>query len=73
MDKVHCVYLVDGDLKVLFESKQFKGPEQLGTAPIGLVLNKELIQEYLDSMESIPHIRKTVTMEPTKGLQLTDK
>lgn len=72
-DKVHCVYLVDGEMKVLFECKQFKGPEQLGSAPIDLVLNKELIQEYLDSMGSIPHIKKTVTLEPTKGLQVLKK
>lgn len=48
MDKVHCVFLVDGEMKVLFESQQFKRPEQLGTAPIDLVLKKELIQEYLE-------------------------
>lgn len=70
-DKVHCVWLVDGVVKVLFECKQFQGPEQLGSAPIDLVLNKELIQEYLDNTEHIPHIRRVITMEPTEGLQVT--
>lgn len=71
-DKVHCVWLADGEMKVLFQCKQFEGPEQLGSAPIDLVANKELIQEYLDSTEHIPHIRRVVTMESTEGLQVTE-
>ena len=59
-DKIHCVWLVDGEMKVLFEYKEFEGPEQLamGSAPIDLVINKELIQEYLDNTEHIPHIKQ---------------
>lgn len=69
-DKVHCVWLVDGEMKVLFQCKEFEGPEQLGSTPIHMVLNKELVQEYLDNTEHIPHIRKTITLEPTEGLQV---
>jgi hypothetical protein len=69
--KVHCVWLVDGEMKVLFESKDSRGPESLASAPIDMVVNKELIQQYLDSMEHIPHIKRTITMEATVGLQVT--
>ena len=58
-DKIHCVWLADGEMRVLFESKEFDGPEQLGCAPINLVVNKELIQEYLEKMEHIPHVKKS--------------
>lgn len=69
--KVHCVWLVDGEMKVLFESKDSGGPESLASAPIDMVRNKELVQQYLDNMEHIPHIKRTITMEPTVGLQVT--
>ena len=64
-----------GEMKILFKSKRFEGPEQLGSAPFDLVLNEDLIREYLHSMEHIPHIKRTIIMEPTKGLydQLINK
>ena len=68
-DKVHCVWLADGEMLVLFECKEFAGPDHLGSAPIELISNKEVVQKYLDTMTYIPHIRKTVTMEPTVGLK----
>ena len=55
-------------MNVLFESKKFTGPDHLGSAPIELISNKELVQEYLDKMKYIPHIQRMITMEPTTGL-----
>lgn len=57
-------------MNVLFECKDFAGPDHLGSAPIESIRNKELVQNYLDKMKYIPYIRKTVTMEPTVGLKL---
>ena len=54
---------------VLFECKEFAGPDHLGSAPIELINNRELMQDYLDKMEYIPHIQRMVTMEPTARLQ----
>ena len=68
-DKVYCVWLADGELTVLFESNKFVGPDHLGSAPMDLISNKELVQEYLDKMKYIPHTRRMVTLEPTAGLQ----
>ena len=59
-------------MNVLFECTQFEGPEQLGSAPIDMVMNKELVQEYLNKMEHIPHIKKSITLEPTEGLHVTE-
>ena len=42
------------------------------SGPVNLVLNKELVQQYLDSMDNIPHIRKITTLESTAGLQVLD-
>ena len=40
-EKVHCVWLVNGEMKVLFEYKQPDGrPGQLMSGPINLVINK---------------------------------
>ena len=70
-EKVHCVWLSDGDLHVLFESKMFEGPDHLGCALVGSISNKELVQEYLDTMVSIPHIERLITMVPVTGLPFT--
>ena len=56
-------------MKVLFEEDQ---PGQLISGPVNMVMNKDLIQKYLDSMEHIPHIKKVVSLEPTLGLQVKD-
>ena len=72
-EKVHCVWLVNGEMKVLFEYKQPDGrPGQLMSGPINLVINKELIQQYINSMDHIPHIQKitTTTLVPTVGLHV---
>ena len=63
------MWLVDGEMKVLFEEDQ---PGQLISGPVNMVMNKDLIQKYLDSMEHIPHIKKVVSLEPTLGLQVKD-
>lgn len=68
--KVHCVWLINGELRVLFECE---GPSQLEATPIHLVRNKELVKDYLEQKKHIPHIRKTVTMQSTEGLQVTDQ
>ena len=33
-----------------------------------VLTNKELVQQYLDTMKYIPHIERTVSMVPTTGL-----
>ena len=53
--KVHCVWLVNGELQVLFECVH-EGAINLEAAPAHLVQNKELVQEYLDRKKYIPHI-----------------
>lgn len=57
-------------MNVLFECKDFPGPEHLGSAPIDFITNKELVEEYLAKMKYIPHIQKVVTytLEPSAGL-----
>lgn len=67
-EKIHCVWLADGEVHVLFECKEFEGPDYLGSASIEAIQNKELVQQYLDTMKYIPHIERTITMVPTKGL-----
>jgi len=63
--------MADGELTVLFESKS-ADCNQLQTARIQYVRNKEPIIEYLANTEYIPHIQTVITMEPTSGL-LTGK
>ena len=67
--KVHCVWLTNGELQVLFECNE--GPNQLEATPVCFVKNKELVQEYLDQRKHIPHIQRTITMQSTEGLQVT--
>ena len=71
-DKVHCVWLVNGKLRVLFEYKLPEGAGQLISGHVNLVINKELIQQYIDSMDHTPQFRKitTTTLEPTVGLHV---
>lgn len=71
--KTHCVWLTDGEIKVLYDCKQFDEPDHLGAARIELFHKRELVQEYLDKMKYIPHIKRTVTMEPSAEIQLQDK
>ena len=69
-DKIHCVWISDGDIKVLFESRDFTGPEHLGSAEINFIINRELVFKYLDNIEYIPHIQTMVTMMPTAELKV---
>ena len=62
--------MMDGEMNVLFDCKEVTSPDNLKFAPVEFVRNKELVQEYLSKMESIPHIRTVITMEPTVGLKL---
>ena len=55
---------------MLFECE---GTNQLESASIHLVKNKELVQEYLDRKKHIPHIQKTVSIQGTEGLQVTQQ
>ena len=66
------MWLVDGEMKVLFDYKEEDQPVQLVSGSIDLVINKHLIQEYLDTMEHIPHIKKSFSLEPTSGLDVND-
>ena len=69
MEKVHCVWLSDGEMKVLFETKELPRPDNLRAVPFQFISNKELVTEYLTKTEYIPHIRTVITMEPTPTLQ----
>ena len=69
VSKIHCVWLVNGELQVLFECVH-DGAINLEAAPVDLVKNKELVQEYLDRKKHIPHIQKMITMQSTEGLQV---
>ena len=71
-EKVHCVWLSNGEMNVLFECKQFKGPHFLGSMPIKCIKNKEVVKEYLVQKEFIPHIKTLLTMEPTQTLKLNE-
>ena len=64
------MWLSDGELNILFESRDFVGPEHLGSAGIASITNKELVQEYLDNMEFIPHIQTSITMIPTTEIKV---
>ena len=48
------------------------GGQRLISGPVSLVVNKELVQSYLDSMKHIPEIKKTFVLIPTSGLQVKD-
>lgn len=56
----------------MIECKEFDGPHHIGSAPLEYIINKELVQEYLDEVDHIPHIQKTVKMESTRGLQISN-
>ena len=49
------------------------GATNLEVAPVNLVINKELVQEYLGQKKHIPHIQKMITMQSTEGLKVTQK
>jgi len=68
--KIRGVWLVNGELQVLFECVH-DGSVDLEVTPVHLVKNKELVQEYLDQKKHIPHIQKMITMESTEGLKVT--
>ena len=56
-EEIHCVFLFNGEMNVLFKCKQFDASDFLGTMPIECIKNKELVDQYLDQTEYIPHIK----------------
>ena len=68
-EKVHCVWLSNGEMNVLFECKHFDAPDYLGSMPVECIKNKELVDEYLMETDYIPHIKTHLTMEPTETLR----
>ena len=71
VEKVHCVWLCDGELQVIFECKGSSDRhENLLSMYIKFISNKNLVQEYLDAMQFIPHFKKVVTMKPTAELRI---
>ena len=68
-EEIHCVWLSDGEMKVLFKCKEFTPPDYLGAKPIECIKNKELVDAYLAQTDYIPHIKTLLTMESTKDLQ----
>ena len=69
MDKVHCVWMSDGELNVLCETKEKPNPENLKAVHVQCVSNKEIVAEYLAKTDYIPHIETVITMQPTSRLQ----
>jgi hypothetical protein len=63
------VWLSDGELNVFFECKKFS---HLHSVHIDFIKNKELVDDYLKNVISIPHIKKTVVMEPVNNIRKTD-
>ena len=70
-EKIHCVWLADGEVNVLFKCKKFEGPDHLGAATIEAISNKELVQ--LNTMTCIPHIERLITMVPVSETGLLTK
>ena len=66
MDKIHCVWIADGEMNVLFEKNS-----DLKAARIEFVRNKQMVLDYLSKTEYIPHIQTVITLEPTAGLETT--
>ena len=66
------MWLSDEQMIVLFECREFDGPHHIGSAPLEYISNKEVVQEYLDKVDHIPHIQKTVKMESTRDLQIAN-
>lgn len=56
-------------MNVLFERKGLPEPDNLKAAHVQFVRNKELVTEYLQKTEYIPHIQTVITMKPTAGIQ----
>lgn len=63
------MWLSDDVLMVLFDGKDTKGPYAV---PLEFISNKEKVQQYLDSIDSIPYIQKTFRLKSTKSIQLKD-
>ena len=61
-EKVHCVWITDGVLKVLYESDDFPGPDHLGVTTTKDIRNQEVVQEYLECNECIPQFKTTTDM-----------
>lgn len=66
---MNCVWLSDDVLMVLFDGKETKGPRSV---PLDFISNKEKVQQYLDSIDCIPHIQKTIQMKSVKSIKLKD-
>ena len=55
-------------VNVLFDCQEFDGLEKLQSAPLECVVNKHLVQEYLDLVGFIPNIKQTVTIIATTDI-----
>jgi len=66
-EKIHCVWLSDGELQVLFHCKE---TDSLLSTHVKHISNQTLVQDYLDQIEFIPHFKRIITMEPTAGLSI---
>lgn len=61
-EKVHCVWMTNGVLKVLYESGDFSGPDHLGVTTTQHIKNPEVVQEYLERNDCIPHFKTKTDM-----------
>ena len=65
-EKIHCVWLKDGVIKVLYECSKFPGPDHLGVTTRDFIKNQNLVDEYLESNNYIPHFTTNIDMEAIK-------
>lgn len=69
-EKIHCVWMTNGVISVLFDCQGFTGLEKLQSAPLDCIINKRLVREYLDKVGCIPSIKQTMTLLETKTIDL---
>ena len=63
VDKVHCVWISDGEVNVLIETD-----EKLRTVRFEFVLNKDIVTKYLSSIEYVPHLETVITMKQSADI-----
>ena len=54
--------MTDGVLKVLYESESFPGPDHLGVTTTTYISNQELVKQYLEYNDYVPHFQTKVDM-----------
>ena len=70
MGEVHRIWMTDKEINVLFKSQErLPETENLKTAHIQFVRNKDVVTEYLTKVDYSLYIRTVITMETISALQ----